>query len=197
MNQTRCSRQSTFSAEQALGRHRQGDGQAIGELIREFDPMMRAVARRYLTAPADVDDAVQDAWASFVRAQHTIAHPERLAGWLCVTAARAALGISRRLRRSEAVDDDRLATMACPWTDDLDGIDDVRRRRQVRRALARLNARDLLLIELLMSGEDISYATISARTGCAIGSIGPTRQRVLAKLARDPAVRDLAADRAG
>lgn len=192
MKHRMCQRSVPFSGEQVLRRHRLGDGRAMGEMIREYEPMMRAVARRYLTSASDVDDAVQDAWASFVRAEHTIAHPERLAGWLCVTVARAALGIAKRQRRCEPTDEARLTAMVCAWTDDLEGIDGAHRRRLVRRALSRLNPRDLQLIELLMSDEDLSYAVVSERVGCPIGSIGPTRQRALVKLAREPELRELA-----
>lgn len=194
MGNKKCSERSGISVEQALARHRLGDRTALADLMRECGPAMTAVARRYVSAHHDAEDAVQDAWLSFVRAQHTIVHPERVAGWLCVTAARAALAIATRQSRCEPAADERIDRLSCPWVDDLDIIDDPRRRRMVRRALSRLSQREQELMAMLVDDETTTYAVISARTGCAVGSIGPTRRRILTKLRRDPAIRDLAAD---
>ena len=195
MSQRKCLETSSFSVERALGRYRRGDEGALGDLMRELSPAMTAVARRYLTAQCDAEDAMQDAWMSFVRAQHTIVHPERAGGWLCVTAARAALSIALRQNRCEPIDDEQLGRLACAWSDELEGIDDARRRRLVRRAIGRLSDRDQQLIDLLIGDDELSYAVISARTGCAVGGIGPTRQRIIAKLGRDGGIRQLAQER--
>jgi RNA polymerase sigma factor (sigma-70 family) len=196
MGKPKCVGRSVISVEQALARHRLGDRTALADLMRECGPAMTAVARRYVSAHHDAEDAVQDAWVSFVRAQHTIVHPERVAGWLCVTAARAALAIATRQSRCEPAADERIDRLSCPWVDDLDAIDDPRRRRMVRRAISRLSEREQELMSMLVDDEAITYEVISARTGRAIGSIGPTRQRVLTKLRRDPSIRALAAESA-
>jgi DNA-directed RNA polymerase specialized sigma24 family protein len=59
--------------------------------------------------------------------------------------------------------------------------------RVVRDAVARLDRDDRELLWLLFEA-DLSYSEINARTGRAIGGIGPTRQRALSRLQRDPAV---------
>jgi RNA polymerase sigma factor (sigma-70 family) len=196
MSKRKCSERASFSVEQALARHRLGDRAALADLMRECGPAMTAVARRYVSTHHDAEDAVQDAWVSFVRAQHTIVHQERVAGWLCVTAARAALAIATRQSRCEPVADERIERASCAWVDELDSIDDPRRRHMVRRAISRLSQRDQELISMLVDDEDLAYATISARTGCAIGSIGPTRRRIITKLRRDPSIRELGAESA-
>jgi len=197
MSKQQClERRPSFSAESAIDRYRLGDGGALGELMCEFSPAMASAARRYLVDCYDIEDAVQDAWVSFVKAEHTIVHPERVVGWLCVTASRAALTIAMRgTRCTPAAEALLMVTRELVWVDDHDGIDELQRRRVVREALAHLNERDQLLIQLLVSDDDLSYAAISKLTGSAIGSIGPTRQRIITKLSRDPSIRQLAVER--
>ena len=197
MSQGTCfERRVGFSAEQVIDRYRRGETSALGELMREYSPAMASVARRYLVDAYDVEDAVQDAWVSFVKAEHTIVHPERAAGWLCVTASRAALAIAMRATRCTPAAETLLGVRReLAWVDDHDGIDELARRRIVRDALDHLNERDRGLIQLLMSDDDLPYAAISKLTGCAIGSIGPTRQRIITKLGRQPSIRKMAVGR--
>ena len=52
----------------------------------------------------------------------------------------------------------------------------------VRRALADLPDRHRQLMELLVASPPVSYREISVRLGMPVGSIGPTRARILAHL---------------
>jgi DNA-directed RNA polymerase specialized sigma24 family protein len=52
----------------------------------------------------------------------------------------------------------------------------------VRRALAELPDRHRQLMELLVASPPISYQDISARLGMPVGSIGPTRARILTRM---------------
>jgi DNA-directed RNA polymerase specialized sigma24 family protein len=61
----------------------------------------------------------------------------------------------------------------------------------VRAALARLDAEDRRVLLLLEGEEALSYRQISHEISRPIGSIGPTRQRLLRRLRVDPAVRPL------
>jgi DNA-directed RNA polymerase specialized sigma24 family protein len=62
----------------------------------------------------------------------------------------------------------------------------------VRRAVERLAPAERHLILLLTKSDTVDYRSISEAIGRPIGSIGPTRMRVLAKLRRDRAIRQLA-----
>ena len=44
------------------------------------------------------------------------------------------------------------------------------------------------LLTLLIQDPPVPYATISARLGIPVGSIGPARRRCLHRLRRDPAI---------
>jgi len=60
----------------------------------------------------------------------------------------------------------------------------VRREQQVlvRRVVSGLPERQRQLFDLLVSSPTVSYAEISAGLGMPVGSIGPTRARILARL---------------
>ena len=73
----------------------------LAERFEEHRPRLRAVAYRMLGSLAEADDAVQDAWLRFSRADVT--GVENLGGWLTTVVARVALNMlrSRRARREE------------------------------------------------------------------------------------------------
>lgn len=169
--------------------YQQGDYQALEVLMACFDKPMTCVARRYLVCPHDIEDAVQDAWLAFTRSADRINTPMAIGGWLCVTTARAALTIARRQARCRPSE---VSEREPTQSQDLDLDDDGH---AVREAVARLQEGDRELVWLLF-GADLSYAEITRRTGRAIGGIGPTRSRVIAKLRQDTAIRRLVAARA-
>ncbi|HEY4221234.1 MAG TPA: sigma-70 family RNA polymerase sigma factor [Myxococcota bacterium] len=73
-----------------------------------------AVAYRMLGSHAAAEDAVQEAWLRLTRAN--VATVDNLGGWLTTVVARVALDMlrSRKARREDAADDDRLARVAAP-----------------------------------------------------------------------------------
>jgi RNA polymerase sigma factor (sigma-70 family) len=170
-----------------------GDKLAIGLLMAQFERPMQCVARRFLSCPDDVNDAVQDAWVAFVRSAEGIVAPMAIGGWLCVTTARAAVTIARRQARCRptgAILETRTAEGE-PDDRDTDGAS----LRAVREAVEHLDPKDRELIDLLF-GTGLTYAEITAVTGRALGGIGPTRKRVIDKLRRDRAIVRLVAARA-
>ena len=177
----------------AVASHVSGDPDAVSLLVRTFDRPMRRSAGRYLSRRHDIDDAVQDAWVAFARKAGSIHTPLAIGGWLCVTASHAAITIAQRRWRSVLTDHETLDRLAFD-AGDLDPLVHEEELRLVREAVARLSEREREFIELVFDG-DASYAEIAARTGRAIGGIGPTRARIAAKLGRDPAIRRLSAER--
>jgi RNA polymerase sigma factor (sigma-70 family) len=170
---------------------RQGNHRALEVLMARFEPSMRCVARRYVWCSQDVEDAVQDAWLAFARSADAIRSPMAVGGWLCVTTARAALTIARRQARCRPTE--RTLDVVSIDPDQVE-IDDGAS--AVREAVGRLDAGDRELVWLLFAS-DLSYAEITERTGRAVGGIGPTRKRVIAKLRQDRSIRHLEAARAG
>ena len=84
------------------------------------------------------------------------------------------------------------------WNDGA-GVDDdllrAEQRRAVRQGLRELTAAQQQLLLLLVADPPVPYAEISQRLGLAMGSIGPTRARLLKKLEKTVAVRQFTEDR--
>src|SRR2546421_4453312 len=81
------------------------DDQAwLAERFETNRPHLRAVAYRMLGSVSEADDAVQEAWIRFSRADTS--GVENLGGWLTTVVARVCLNMlqSRRSRREGPVD---------------------------------------------------------------------------------------------
>lgn len=171
--------------------YRAGDHRALATLMTLCDAQMRRVARRHVNCAQDAEDAAQTAWLAFARSVDTIVVPGSVGSWLCVTTARAAMTIARKKVPVRPVGSEPPEP---PTADDEDVIDLDERRAAVRDAVGRLEEADRELVWLLFDKE-LTYEEISERTGRAVGGIGPTRARVIAKLRRDRAIRRCAPER--
>ena len=170
---------------------RAGDNRALQTLMTCFGRMMSSVARRYLRCNQDVEDAVQDTWMSFVRSADAIENPAAVGGWLRTATARAALLIARRQSRCLPTD---LSLEPTDATEDPDPVVAEAEAMAVREAVGRLGTRERDLITMLFDVQ-MTYAEIEDRTGRPVGSIGPTRQRVMNKLKADRSIRRLTPDK--
>jgi RNA polymerase sigma factor (sigma-70 family) len=76
----------------------------LAERFEENRPHLRAVAYRVLGSASEADDAVQEAWLRFSRAD--AGEAENLGGWLTTIVARVALNMlhSRMSRREQPTD---------------------------------------------------------------------------------------------
>lgn len=176
-------------------RFRAGDSAALAELMNDYRGLVRAAARRFLHNRDDVDDVVQETWLKFVTHADAIRSPERIAGWLWTTATNDARRAARRTSRTTSIDDEALLATATldESAEELATREPDVTSRIVRAALGAIAPHDRRLVELLMADEPLGYGEISRMIGRPIGSIGPTRQRILARLARQPEIRKLCA----
>lgn len=168
----------------------QGEQGAWHAIVDEYSSLVWSVARGYRLSEAQTADAVQTTWLRLVEHLAEIRQPDRLAGWLRTTTQRVCLAMARASRREQPTDDSErhpAATLAdrCGLVDD--GWPEtcaVRRDQQilVRRAVATLPERHRQLLGLLVSSPPASYEEISVGLGIPVGSIGPTRARILARL---------------
>ena len=167
----------------------EGDPAAWDAIVDEYAGLLWSVVRGFRFNEAQAADAVQTTWLRLVEHVADVREPGHLAGWLKTTAQRVCLHTLRQSSREQLVDgdDDR------GWgSDDRDEDAEqdgpeasaLRREQQVlvRRALADLPDRHRQLMELLVASPPVSYREISARLGMPVGSIGPTRARILAHL---------------
>jgi RNA polymerase sigma factor (sigma-70 family) len=170
------------SADVVVLATRNVDG-AWQELVRRFDPLVRATARRAGLAQSDVADVCQLTWAALVEHIAAIREPACVSGWLRTTARRESIRVATRRNRTVpsalGPDDRRLPTS--PGADE--DLVDLPAEPTLTSALARLSQRDRRLVALLFA-EGVSYADAGSRLGMPVGSIGPTRERCLARLRR-------------
>jgi RNA polymerase sigma factor (sigma-70 family) len=164
----------------------EGDPAAWDAIVDEYAGLLWSVVRGFRFNEAQAADAVQTTWLRLVEHVADLRDPAHLPGWLKTTARRVCLHIIRQGSRERLVDgdDDRGWGSDDRYEDaDPDGpeVAVLRREQQVLvgRALADLPDRHRQLMELLVASPPVSYREISVRLGMPVGSIGPTRARIL------------------
>ena len=167
----------------------EGDPAAWNAIVDEYAGLLWSVVRGFRFNEAQAADAVQTTWLRLVEHVADLREPAHLPGWLKTTAQRVCLHVIRQSSREQLVDgdDDRGWGSDDRYDDaELDGpeVTALRREQQVlvRRALADLPDRHRELMELLIASPPVSYREISVRLGIPVGSIGPTRARILTHL---------------
>jgi RNA polymerase sigma factor (sigma-70 family) len=170
----------THSTRAAAG----GDDHAWTDLVTRLDGILHAVAKRYRLGAADVDDVVQTTWLRAIDHVDRLDDPGALAGWLVTTARREAMDTLQRAVREIVTDDVPALDQADPATPETIAIER-EQRAAVRDAVARLPARQRRVVDLLLMTPSPSFWRVAEQTGMPIGSIGPTRDRALARLRDD------------
>ena len=169
-----------------------GDADAWTRLVERFDGSLRHIARSYRLAPADVDDVVQGAWLELLTAIGQIREPAAIGGWLATVTRRNALRARRRPARELLTDDPELGDR-----DDGHGPEEralaAEREAILAGAIAALPERPRLLVTVLLTEPELDYRQVGERLSMPVGSIGPSRTRALARLARDARLRAVAA----
>jgi RNA polymerase sigma factor (sigma-70 family) len=174
-----------------------GDRVAWNTIVEDYSALLWSVVRRFRLRDAQAADAVQVTWLRLVEHIHAIRDPKRLAGWLRVTAERVCIDTIREAGREYPVDEHhedanvRLGRVADPAEEAPEACA-LRREREVlvRQAMDRLPDRQRELLTLLVASPPLGYEQIASRLGMPIGSIGPTRARILQRLRSDLATAD-------
>jgi RNA polymerase sigma factor (sigma-70 family) len=165
-----------------------GDQAAFSDLVDRFAPLVWRTARSYRLSAADAGDVSQTTWLRLVEALDRIREPERLGARLVTTAKREALATIRRRDRLvpdadlSAVEPDGHARLPSVSPTGTDVLETAETRTAVLEAWATLSERCRGLLSLLLADPPVPYEQISSRLAMPIGSIGPTRQRCLARL---------------
>ena len=111
--------------------------------------------------------------------------PEHLAGWLAAVTSRECLRVLKHAARAVVVAEVPTVTIEPgPEQTVVDELTRTELRAAVTGALATLPARRRELLLALFADDGRSYARIAQDVGILVGSIGPTRARVLAQLRR-------------
>ena len=161
-----------------------GDGRSWAELVRTFDPTLRAVARGFRLGRTDVDDVLQDVWLRAFRALGTLQEPAAVGGWLVVMTRRESL---RTLQRcvNELVTDDHAQFDRPVFTTPETELLARERAAALRAAIAALPPHQRRVIGTMLAVPGASYEQVADALDVPVGSLGPTRGRALLRLRRD------------
>ena len=165
-----------------VGAARQGSEDALGQLVTELSPMLWHVARAAGLSSHDAEDVLQTVWMRLVAHLDDIHTSAALTGWPVTTARREAWRVRAVERRQLPADQELFAELPDrgPGSEEQVIMDD--QRHVLWTAVSRLSARCQELLRIVAFAPRPDYATVAAELGLAIGSIGPTRGRCLAKL---------------
>jgi RNA polymerase sigma factor (sigma-70 family) len=184
---------------------RKGDEEAWEQIVSRYQPLINAISRRHRLAPYDAHDVSQYVWMQLLGHICKLRESHALPGWISTTTTRRCYQILRTYGRSVSVDPlaigcfDLVGTIARRMEGEAPfGVDDdllrAERCRAIRQGLAELTETQQQLLLMLVADPPVPYREISQLLNLAVGSIGPTRARLLKKLRRTIAVRLLIED---
>ncbi len=178
---------------------RDGEASAWDGIVQRYQPLVDGIARRHRLDREDGADVSQQVWVRLVENVDRLRTPEALPGWIATTATRACLAVLKQRQRIRSIDptdpwamDREIASAQRGTGPDQPEVDDellrAERQQAIREGLSGLSASQQQLLMLLVADPPLPYTQISDRTGMPVGSIGPTRARLLKKLGQRVAV---------
>ena len=168
------------------------DERSWNALVERYSGLVWAIARNHRLSAADCDEVFQTTWLRLVEHAARLQDPEKVGGWLATTARHEALRTLRRAGRQIPMGDELPEPSQHAPEPDENLLRD-ERDSALWAAFARLPERDRQLLRLLTADPAPSYEEIGAALDMAVGSIGPTRARCLARLRREADLPALAA----
>ncbi|MCO1654455.1 RNA polymerase sigma factor [Pseudonocardia humida] len=154
----------------------QGDDRAWAEILRRYGDLVRGVTRSFRLQDADARDAEQRTWLRLLENLAAVRDPDRLGGWLATTASRECLRILREGRGTVVSGMD---AVPAPVDDVEQRVVDADTAARLWDIIGGLPPRGRTVMRALFGGEARPYAEVSRITGIPVGSLGPTRARVL------------------
>jgi RNA polymerase sigma factor (sigma-70 family) len=158
-----------------------GDQSAWNRLVEEFEGMVWAIARAHRLGDADAADVSQATWLALFQHIERLNNPAGVGAWIATTARRECLRVLRGGERRVLFGDDGPEPES-PEPPPGEALLITERDQALWRSFARLRESDQALLRLLSADPRPPYEEIAAALDMPIGSIGPTRQRALARL---------------
>ncbi len=151
-------------------RAQQGDRDAFGQLVTEFEPTVFAMTLRRLRNRSEACEVTQEVFLRAMRKIGQLREPERFVGWLKRIAIRLAINRAVRKPRETMTSPDTFAAVATSPDVPLDNVLAGERAGQVRGGIDRLRPLDRdTLIAFYFHGQ--SLKEMSDQTGSPIGTI--------------------------
>jgi RNA polymerase sigma factor (sigma-70 family) len=167
-----------------------GDQGAWNAIVDRYLSLVYSVTRAYRLSPGDAEDVNQTVWLRLVEHLDDIREPRALPKWIMTTAKHECLRLIKAGYRERPVDP--LSDKVLEGTDEADLDSELLRaewHQALRDGLAELTPAHRRLLLLLVADPPLSYREISVLLGIPIGSIGPTRARILERLRHTAALR--------
>lgn len=161
---------------------RDGDSRAMDDLVRLMTPVLWHVVRAYGLERTLAEDVIQTTWMQLVRGQRSITEPRAVAAWLTTTARREAWRAGKAHGRMDTTETETLDTLLPEQESAEERAATGDENRRLWSAVQRLADRCQRLLRVIAFEDRPDYARLAADLGMPVGSIGPTRQRCLAKL---------------
>ena len=188
------------SPAELVDRIREGDGSVWRDLIDQYEPLLRWLARRHGLSAEDAADVVQLTWLRCLEHIDQLTHTDRLGGWLATICRRECMQLTTKKLRELPLAELDMARLIDDWAGESDPCAEVARRDEhdrLHRAVMALPDRQRTVLVELLGRERQSYLDLSHRLGLPVGSIGPTWQRALDRLRRDSRLADPPAEGIG
>jgi RNA polymerase sigma factor (sigma-70 family) len=161
----------------------QGELAAWETLVQRFSVLVSSVIRSFDLTDVDAADVNQTTWMRLAEHLDRIEQPERLGAWLVTTARRECWRQARSSRRHVLVGESSELEHSDRSSAPPDAMLLARERdAAVARVLVLLPERSRTLLSMLVSDPPVPYEEISRSLDMPVGSIGPTRARLLATL---------------
>jgi RNA polymerase sigma factor (sigma-70 family) len=158
-----------------------GDERAWAEIVERYRGLVCAVVHSYRLQDADAHDAEQRTWLRLVEHSDAVRDPQCLGGWLATTASRECL---RMLRENRPVVTDELDAVPDPDRGVEERVVDADTVARLWRIVAALPPRGRTIMMELFADEPRPYAEVARATGIPVGSLGPSRARLIHRVRR-------------
>jgi RNA polymerase sigma factor (sigma-70 family) len=169
-------------AGEAFQRYRQGEQQAMAELVAMLTPILWHAVRAQRLDRESTEDVLQTTWLALVGHADRITDSRAVLQWLLVAARREAWRVVRGHARQAPyeIEEDAITSPEDELPENLvlRDVDD----KILWSHIAQLPDRCRELLRVIAFADRPDYAELARALRMPIGSIGPTRGRCLAKL---------------
>ncbi|APU17724.1 MULTISPECIES: RNA polymerase sigma factor [Actinoalloteichus] len=176
---------STGDVERLVLRAMDGDRTAWQDLVRRYSRLIWAVARAHRLPNADAMDVCQATWLRLTERLASLREPKKLPGWLMTTARRESLRMVALRRREQTWEEHPAEPRQAdrPMEETPENVVLLAEQdRALWQAFNRLPARCRRLLRAMAFHPDWTYAQVGEAMNMPANSVGPTRNRCLARL---------------
>lgn len=171
----------TDRAAAAFTSYREGEPQAMDQLVDLLTPLLWQTARAQGLSKVAAEDVAQTAWLRLVDRSDSIEQPRAVLSWM-VTTVRRESWRQHKVAARDSTDLDSAPEASVDEPGPANATLLTERQRVLWRHVQTLNDRCRHLLQVIAFADKPDYATIAGALNMPVGSIGPTRGRCLSTL---------------